>query len=72
MITVQHHLRNGYTISAMKSGEVSHICITDSNCYPDNDNRSGEYWRSGGLIVPINDNEDLEAIFKMFKKLKKE
>jgi hypothetical protein len=70
LITEQHYLKNGYKITIQKIGSISHLIINDSNIYPDEDSRSQDYWRlNGGLIIPINDDEDLESITKIFKKL---
>lgn len=66
-----HNLENGFQImvSRYKSGKTSSITIFDHKIYPDNDSRSQDYWRHSGLTIPINNDEDLKAISKMFKKI---
>ena len=61
-------LKNGYRITVQKINDVSHMIISDTNLYPDNDSRSSDYWRlNGGLLIPINDNKDLKKISKLFE-----
>lgn len=53
--------------SVQKINNISHLIITDSNLYPDEDSRSEEYWRHNGLLIPINDDYDLKELSKLFK-----
>lgn len=72
METKAVRLKNGYEFTFQRiSDRVSHIIISDHNLYPDNDGRGDDYWRHEGLIIPINNDEDLEQIKKLFKWKKK-
>jgi hypothetical protein len=67
-IEKRHYCKNGYNFSVQKIGDISHLIISDRNIYPDEDSRSDDYWRlNGGLLIPINDKEDLKEISKLFK-----
>ena len=63
-----HYCKNGYVFSVQQIGNMSHLIISDRNIYPDDDSRSNDYWRlNGGLLIPINNKEDLKEISKLFK-----
>ncbi len=66
MKTKSVRLKNGYafTLQVFKGG-VSHLIIDDYNLYPDG--RSEEEWRRNGLLIPINDEEDLKQIEELWK-----
>lgn len=68
MKTKSVRLKNGYafTLQVFKGG-TSHLIIDDYNLYLDNDSRSEEYWRGNGLLIPINDKEDLKQIEELWK-----
>jgi hypothetical protein len=72
LITKTHRLRNGYHITVQHVNGVSHLEITDNNCYPDNDSRYEDRWRYYGLLIPINDDEDFNAISKMLNEVSNE
>jgi hypothetical protein len=62
------YLKSGYEIVFQRfNKKASHIYIFDHKIYPDEDSRSEERWRRDGLIVPINNDEDLKKIKKLFK-----
>ena len=62
------HLKSGYTITVQTLGKkVSHIEITDSRIYPDEDERSNEIWRRHGLLIPINDYNKVKELIKAFE-----
>lgn len=63
------HLINGFEIVFQRFNKnCSHLYITDSKIYPDEDSRSDERWRRDGLCIPINNDKDIEKIKKLFKK----
>lgn len=43
LITKTHYTLNGFVFTVQKIGDISHLCIRDSNLYPDNDSRSEEH-----------------------------
>lgn len=62
--------KSGYEITLqIISDNCNHIYISDRKLYPDSDSRSEEWWRQSGngLLIPINDKEDLRQIKKLFK-----
>lgn len=62
-------LINGFEIVFQRFNKnVSHLFITDSKIYPDEDGRSEERWRRDGLCIPINSDKDIKKIKKLFKK----
>lgn len=62
------YLKSGYEVLFQRFGEkASHIYIFDSKIYPDEDSRSEERWRRDGLIIPINNDEDIKKLKKLFK-----
>jgi hypothetical protein len=62
------YLANGYEIVFQRfHKDASHLCIFDSKIHPDEDSRSEERWRKCGLIIPINNDEDIKQIKKLFK-----
>jgi hypothetical protein len=67
LITKEVYTKSGYIFTVQKVGKVSHLQIVDSNCYPDTDSRYHDYWRRNGLVIPINDDENVEEISKLFK-----
>lgn len=67
IIEKRHYCKNGYEFSTQQIGDISHLIIFDHNLYPDKDSRSEDYWRHNGLMIPINNKEDLKSIGKLFK-----
>jgi hypothetical protein len=68
MKTKSIRLKNGFEFTFQRiDDKVSHIIISDYNLYPDSDGRSDEIWRKQGLLIPINSDEDLTQIKKLFK-----
>lgn len=63
------YLKSGYKIIIQKINDnINHIIIYDNNIYPDEDSRSKEHWRlNSGLLIPINNNEDLKELNKLFE-----
>ncbi len=62
------YLINGYKIVFQRFNKnASHLYITDSRIYPDEDSRSEDRWRRDGLCIPINNDEDIKKIKKLFK-----
>jgi hypothetical protein len=41
--------------------------MTTIYIYLDSDSRADDYWRHRGLLIPINNDEDLEQIKKLLK-----
>ena len=61
---------SGFTITVQMIGngnKVSHLEITDSRIYPDEDERSNERWRRDGLLIPINSKKKLKELRKALK-----
>jgi hypothetical protein len=67
METKSVRLKNGYGFTLQIGKGVSHLIIDDYNLYSDTDSRSKESWRRDGLLVPINDIEDLKQIEELWK-----
>lgn len=68
METKTTRLKNGYELTFQRmNSKVSHIIISDHNLYPDNDSRSENYWRHNGLMIPINSDDGIKQIKKLFK-----
>jgi hypothetical protein len=60
----------GFTITVQILGDgdkLSHLEITDSKIYPDEDERSTEFWRRNGLLIPINSKKKLKELRKALK-----
>ena len=61
---------SGFIITVQMIGngdKVSHLEITDSKIYPDEDERSNERWRRDGLLIPINSKKKLKELRKALK-----
>lgn len=68
MKTKSVYLISGYEIVFQRFNKnASHMYITDSKIYPDEDIRSQERWRRDGLCIPINNDKDIKKIKKLFK-----
>lgn len=66
METKSLRLLNGFELTFQRiSNKVSHLIINDYNCY--NDGREEELWRRQGMLIPINSDEDIKQIKKLFK-----
>lgn len=68
METKSVRLKNGYGFTLQIGKGFSHLIIDDYNLYPDSDSRSEERWRRDGLCIPINNDNDIKKIKKLFKK----
>ena len=66
--TTTVYLKSGYIITIQTLGKkMSHIEITDSRVYPDEDERSNEIWRRHGLLILINDYNKVKELIKAFE-----
>ena len=67
LITKEYCTKEGYIFTTQRIGDVCHLQIRDSKCYPESDIRYHEAWRSYGLVIPINSKKDMKEILKLFK-----
>lgn len=67
MKTKSVRLKNGYAFTLQIGEGVSHLIIDDYNLYPDTDSRSKDSWRRNGVMISINDEEDLKQIEELWK-----
>ena len=68
MITKSLNIDTGYRFTIQRlSSRISHLIITDSRIYPDEDSRSQESWRRNGLIIPLNSDDNIDKLVKLLK-----